>query len=98
MKRKRGQRARLIDTVTEKPRGREKIERGCERACEGLKENRCTEMGWNQSCWAIAEKMQLWYGQNEVACRDRVGASIEHLTNVFFHSENWTFRAFTRCD
>jgi len=87
MKRKRGQRARLIDTVTEKPRERKRKSREDEGACEGIKENRCTEMGWNQSCWAIAEKMQL-YGQNEVACQNRVGASIEHLANVFFHSEN----------
>lgn len=45
MKREQGRRARLIDTVTEKPSGREKIEGGCEGACEGIKENRCTEMG-----------------------------------------------------
>lgn len=43
--REQGRRARLIDTVTEKQGGKEKIERGCEGACEGIKENRCIGMG-----------------------------------------------------
>lgn len=78
--------------------GERKIERGCEGACEGIKENRCIGIGQNQSCWATAEEMQLRCRRSEVAGRDRVGAAIEHLANVFFHSENWTFQALTRCD
>lgn len=47
VQREQGRRARLIDTVTEKPRGREKIEGGCEGVCEGIKENRCIQ-GWGR--------------------------------------------------
>lgn len=91
VQREQGRRARLIDTVTEKPRAREKI-KDVEGACEGIKENRCTGMG-NQSCWATAEEMQLRCRRSVVVGRDRVGAEIEHLVNMFFHSENWTFQA-----